>query len=225
MKNKNGLTLHAHAKINLYLHVGPRRADGYHSIDTLFQEISLHDTLTFRLAPARISLRVTGGKLSAGPDNLVVRALEMLRQTLSVKAGMRVVLDKKIPMGAGLGGGSSDAAAALLAGWTLWKGPVPKKIPLALFDCAKKLGADVSFFLMGGRARAGGVGEKLMPVKKYAKQHLVLVYPRTHVSTAEAYRWIDQERPVKIKARKNGREKNGLVRWAGPFCKCVVRGE
>jgi hypothetical protein len=89
MKNKNGLTLHARAKINLYLHVGPRRADGYHSIDTLFQEISLHDTLTFRLAPARISLRVTGGKLSAGPDNLVVRALEMLRQTLSVKAGMR----------------------------------------------------------------------------------------------------------------------------------------
>src|SRR5262245_48161478 len=110
----------AHAKINTRLYVGPRRSDGYHSIDTIFQEISLHDTLTFRLAPRQIALRITGNKLTSGSDNLVVRALERLRDELGVDAGMSVTLDKRIPLGAGLGGGSSDAAAALKAGWTLW---------------------------------------------------------------------------------------------------------
>jgi len=193
MANKpSALVLSARAKINTHLYVGPRRADGYHSIDTIFQEISLQDTLTFRLTPQRISLSVRGAKLTAGPDNLIVRALEMLRKEMKIDSGMAVSLNKKIPMGAGLGGGSSDAAAALKAGWKLWgsrKGASP-----LLFKCAKKLGADVSFFLMGGRARARGIGEKLISLPSQKKKWLVLVYPRVHVSTPLAYRWLDESR-------------------------------
>ena len=119
------MILKARAKINLHLDIGPRRADGYHSLKTIFQEISLHDTLSFTTTPHPISLSLKGrgtkgeGRLSTGSDNIVVRALETLREKLDVSAGMKVHLTKKIPMGAGLGGGSSDAAAALWGGWWL----------------------------------------------------------------------------------------------------------
>lgn len=222
MENKKALTLRAHAKINLYLNVGPRRDDGYHSIDTLFQEISLHDTLRFRLAPRAISLRVTGSTLSAGPDNLIVRALELLRAKLNISSGMDVVLDKKIPMGAGLGGGSSDAAAALLAGWALWtnkhaSSAVKRRgLPQLLFKCAAQLGADVAFFLRGGRSRASGIGEKLSKPVHAEKKWLVLIYPRVHVSTPKAYGWIDESRhnpsPVALSLKGEGWERGKAAR-------------
>jgi 4-diphosphocytidyl-2-C-methyl-D-erythritol kinase len=113
---------------------------------------------------------------------------------------MRVHLTKRIPVGAGLGGGSSDAAAALKAGWSLWKGkPVRqlhRNVPTVLYQCARQLGADVPFFLRGGTACAEGIGEKLTTLKKPAKQWLVLVYPRVHVSTKMAYDLLDKS-PVK----------------------------
>ncbi len=204
----------ARAKINLHLHVGPRRADGYHSLDTLFQEISLHDRLTFRVAPKKITLRVKGARLTAGPDNLIVRALEMLRGKLGISEGMDVTLEKNIPMGAGLGGGSSDAAAALLAGYKLWTGK--KGIPKILFDCAAKLGADVAFFLRGGRAQAKGIGEKLSKPTFGPKKWLVVVYPRVHVATPLAYRWIDESRhnpsPVALSLKGEGWERGKAAR-------------
>jgi 4-diphosphocytidyl-2-C-methyl-D-erythritol kinase len=216
MTNKStSLTLKAHAKINLHLQVGPRRADGYHTIDTLFQEISLHDTLTF--APAdSISLRVSGGDVAAGADNLVVRALELLRKKLRTNAGMKATLTKRIPMGAGLGGGSSDAAAALLAGWAIWTGQPPQRaisrhgLPKLLFECAAELGADVAFFLRGGRAHAKGIGEKLAKPQASEKKWLVLVYPRVHVSTPKAYGWIDESRhdALRVSARATGKLKS-----------------
>src|SRR5205814_5633905 len=114
------LVLRAQAKVNLFLKVGRKRKDGYHSLQTLFQEISLHDRLRFKLSPRPpIRLTISGKKLSSGKNNLVVRALHLLRERLCAKEGMDVHLTKKIPMGAGLGGGSSDAAAALWGGWLL----------------------------------------------------------------------------------------------------------
>jgi 4-diphosphocytidyl-2-C-methyl-D-erythritol kinase len=200
-------SLNAHAKINLHLDVGPRRKDGYHSLVTLFQEISLHDTLEFELTPARLSLSVSNNKLSTGPDNLILRALHMLRQELGETRGLRVRLTKRIPMGAGLGGGSSDAAAALWAGWVAWKNRPLKeaierrRIPPILKRCAPKLGADVAFFLQGGRAWGRGIGEQLKAVRRYKKDFYVLIYPRVHVATAKAYAWLDESREVGLKLR------------------------
>lgn len=199
------MKLQARAKINLHLHVGPRRADGYHSIETLFQEISLHDTLIFRVAPKKIQLRVANAKLGPVRNNLVVEALTLLRHRLGLQAGMDVTLKKQIPVGAGLGGGSSDAAAALKAGWLLWtRLPFsPQRMPPLLLRCARELGADVTFFLRGGRAKAKGIGEKLTQLSRRKKQWMVLVYPRVHVSTPDAYRWIDQEKPVSFKNKND----------------------
>jgi 4-diphosphocytidyl-2-C-methyl-D-erythritol kinase len=185
----------AHAKINLHLDVGARRADGYHSLRTIFQEISLHDTLRFARAKNGISFTCFDPKL-AGADNLIVKALTLLCAELKTGAGARVHLTKRIPIGAGLGGGSSDAATALLAGLELWA-PRPlllnkKKCAALLFPLASKLGADVPFFLFGGTAKASGIGDELTPLPAQPKRWLVLVYPREHVSTPLAYNLLDR---------------------------------
>lgn len=192
------LVLQANAKINLHLDIGPRRKDGYHDLKTLFQEVSLHDTLTFELTPSKIEFTAAAAVPQA-QDNIVVTALTMLKHKLKTKQGMSVHLEKIIPMGAGLGGGSSDAAAALKAGWILWKKekmkrPYFDRIPPVLLECARKLGADVSFFLMGGTASAEGIGEKLKKLPSTTPKWLVLVYPRVHVNTALAYRLLDAHR-------------------------------
>ena len=201
------LTLNAPAKINLHLEIGRRRKDGYHNLVTLFQEISLSDRLRF--TPTRssaLSLRVSPVGLTSGPENLVIRALQLLREKLGVNVGMNVHLSKRIPVGAGLGGGSSDAAAALWAGWRLWKKGVngSRRSPRPfLSKLAMRLGADVPFFLKGGRAWAGGIGEKLRSVRTGKRRWLLLIYPRVHVSTKEAYRLLDQSRARKLNTRSS----------------------
>ena len=195
---RRGLMLKAHAKINLHLDVGDRRRDGYHDLRTLFQEISLHDTLTFALDDSELHLDVTPAGVPSGPDNLVMRALYQLRAALKIEKGMRVKLEKRIPVGAGLGGGSADAAAALLGGWALWRGrgklPAGRRPPLALMRIARTLGADVPFFLLGGTAWGEGVGEKLTRVPDCPRRWIVLVYPRVQVSTKIAYKLLDAAR-------------------------------
>ncbi|MCG3205402.1 MAG: 4-diphosphocytidyl-2-C-methyl-D-erythritol kinase [Elusimicrobia bacterium] len=205
------MILRARAKINLHLDVGSRRQDGFHSLKTLFQEISLHDTLEVSVMPQEILLSVEPKGLPTNSDNLVVRALEALRKKLGTTQGMRVHLKKRIPMGAGLGGGSSDAAAALWGGWLLWKSKSPhkkpKRIPQVLVSLARQLGADVPFFLKGGTAWAGGIGEKLKSVKTPRRRWLVLVYPKVHVSTPEAYRLLDEYRKKKSRPKPVSAEK------------------
>lgn len=202
------LRLNAHAKINLHLEVGARRKDGYHSLRTLFQEIELHDTLTFSPAPFGIRLTLSSSGLSTGPDNLVAKALTALQSELGIKTGVLVHLNKQIPIGAGLGGGSSDAAAALWGGWILWKGLSLRayrrgKVPPVLMKLAKGLGADVPFFLKGGRAWATGIGEKLRFLPSHFRQSLVLIYPNVHVSTQEAYRRLDEYRKKGVPRNKH----------------------
>src|SRR5262249_35896363 len=142
------LVLRAHAKVNLHLAVGRRRADGYHNLKTIFQEISLRDTLRFTPADSEaISLTIQGNSaLPSDDSNRVIRALDMLRRRLGVRRGLRVHLSKAIPTGAGLGGGSSDAAAALWGGWLLWRKKNyrnkkfirPRRPPKILFGCARR---------------------------------------------------------------------------------------
>jgi 4-diphosphocytidyl-2-C-methyl-D-erythritol kinase len=180
------------AKINLCLEVLGKRADGYHELRTIFQSISLHDTLTLR--PSRfpdISLSVRGNDTlsrEAIGKNLAYRAVEALRHELGVRKGVEITLDKKIPAGRGLGGGSSDAAAALL-GYLRLSG---KKLPAAeLLQIAASLGADVPFFLYGGTALGIARGEEIYPIPDVPPFSLLIVSPKDiHVPTPDAYRWL-----------------------------------
>jgi 4-diphosphocytidyl-2-C-methyl-D-erythritol kinase len=182
----------AFAKVNLRLDVLGKRADGYHELRTVFQTISLCDQLHFRphRAPG-IRLKIAGNDQLAeesAEKNLVYRAVHALRQDLKIKSGVEILLHKKIPAGRGLGGGSSDAAAALL-GYLQF---VHKKIaPPRLLEIAASLGADVPFFLLGGRALGLGKGDEIYPLPDIPKLCLLIVSPQNiHVPTPDAYRWL-----------------------------------
>ena len=179
------LTVPAFAKINLGLRVLGRRPDGYHEISTVFQTVSLHDTLTFETAPAgRLEMVCTDAEIPADETNLVLRAASALRERFGVALGARVGLEKVIPAGGGLGGGSSDAAVTLAALATLW-GIETDAGELA--EIGARLGADVPFFLYGGTAAGKGTGTDIRPLADAPKMHLCVVTPCVRVSTAEAY--------------------------------------
>jgi len=184
--------LPAYAKINLCLHVLGKRADGYHELRTIFQAISLHDTLELALVPEPgIFLETSDPALSVGPENLVHRAIDAMAGEIGIGGGVRARLEKRIPVARGLGGGSSDAAAALIGMLRLTK----KKIPLArLMEIAAGLGADVPFFLFGGRALAVNRGDEIYPLPNGPKQTVLVVSPRDiGVSTKDAYEWLSTE--------------------------------
>jgi 4-diphosphocytidyl-2-C-methyl-D-erythritol kinase len=182
----------AFAKVNLRLEVLGRRADGYHELRTIFQTISLHDTLDLETTRGtRIDLHIFGNSELArqpGRDNLVCRALEKLRSELGMRQGIRAMLTKRIPVGRGLGGGSSDAAAALVGLLRL----AGKRVePARLAEIASSLGADVPFFLSGGRALGIGRGDEIYPLPEIPRRPVVVVSPQDiAVATRDAYRWI-----------------------------------
>lgn len=186
----NTITLKAPAKINLFLEVTGRLPNGYHELATLFAKVSLSDTLSIRAqtsARENITLEITGPlsrALSATDDNLVCRAVRAFETHFNQPIQVHVQLDKHIPMGAGLGGGSSDAGAVLRGLCYLFG-----KDPLSLVPAAAKLGADVPLFLYPDTFLKGeGIGEKLTPVRAGGKMPwAVLVYPNTAVSTKEVF--------------------------------------
>jgi 4-diphosphocytidyl-2-C-methyl-D-erythritol kinase len=179
-------TAEAPAKINLALAVLGRRADGYHDIRTVFQAVDLADTL--HVSDRReegIALTVTGREWAPeGPENLVVRMGEALSRRHAPGRGARIVLEKRIPAGAGLGGGSSDAAAALLALERVWELELTAE---ARHRLALEIGSDVPFFLHGGTIRGEGRGEILTPLPPPPPAHWALILPDIRVSTARAY--------------------------------------
>jgi 4-diphosphocytidyl-2-C-methyl-D-erythritol kinase len=175
-------SVRALAKINLDLRVLERRPDGYHEIRTVFQTISLADRLEIAFTPARrTSVAIEGPAI---PDNLAERAAHAALAAMKSTAAVRLRLTKRIPMGAGLGGGSSDAAAVLLALPVLAGRPLA---PATLLEIASELGSDVPFFLLGGAAAAIGRGTELFPLPDGPNLPGVLVTPEIHVSTAQAY--------------------------------------
>jgi 4-diphosphocytidyl-2-C-methyl-D-erythritol kinase len=182
----------AFAKINLRLDILGKRPDGYHELRTIFQTISLHDDL--RLRPSRhpgITLIIYGdARLSQEPlrKNLVYRAVDALRHELKIHSGVEIELHKKIPAGGGLGGGSSDAAAALLGYLRLHRKKLP---PSRLIEIAASLGADVPFFLFGGRALGVNRGDEIYPLAGIPKRSIAVVVPHEiRVPTADAFRWV-----------------------------------
>jgi 4-diphosphocytidyl-2-C-methyl-D-erythritol kinase len=182
----------AFAKINLRLEIFGKRPDGYHELRTIFQSVSLHDELRLRAAPwPGITLTIRGNEALASEPaegNLVYRAVRALQKELRVRSGVEIELHKMIPAGGGLGGGSSDAAAALagylrLTGRTL---PLPR-----LMELGASLGADVPFFLLGGRALGVNRGDEIYPLEDGPRQTVLIVAPRgIRVPTADAYRWL-----------------------------------
>ena len=177
------LTLPAVAKLNLFLHITGRRADGYHNLQTLFQMLDCGDQLSFTLTMDGEIHFSCSDKSIENDSNLVVRAAKLLQPLASDNAGVKIHLDKQVPMGGGLGGGSSDAATTLLALNQLWQ---LKLSNAQLCELGLKLGADVPVFVFGKTAFAEGVGEKLQPVSLPEKYYLI-VTPDVHVSTAEVF--------------------------------------
>jgi 4-diphosphocytidyl-2-C-methyl-D-erythritol kinase len=177
------LIAHSFAKVNLALAVLGRRADGYHEIRTVYQAIDLCDRLELR--PHR-TLQLECKGLDGVPvqDNLVWKAAVALSRQISPGQGAHIYLSKTIPPGSGLGGGSSNAAAALLGLCRLWQIELE---PEALLDIAAGLGSDVPFFLFGGTALGVGRGEEIYPLPEISPSNLVIAFPGKRVSTAEAY--------------------------------------
>jgi 4-diphosphocytidyl-2-C-methyl-D-erythritol kinase len=183
------LTLPAFAKINLSLRVLGKRPDGYHEIQTVFQTISLHDTLRFTLTNApHIVLACDDRRVPSGAENIVCRAAVALQQRFKSQQGAYISLEKKIPIEAGLGGGSADAAVTLLALAHLWQ---TRAAEHDLLDIAGGLGADVPFFLNGGTALGTGIGREVTELSDADGKFLIVIKPNTRISTASAYQALN----------------------------------
>ncbi len=183
------LRVRSFAKINLALAVLGKRPDGFHEIRTVFQSIDLHDEILLYGASG-FQLECEGLPDVAPEQNLVWKAAIALARLTRHTGGARIILRKRIPVGAGLGGGSSNAAATLLGLCRLWKLELEAS---ELISLASGLGSDVSFFLRGGTALGIGRGEEIYPLPPMAPGHLVVVYPGIQVSTTEAYRRLSLE--------------------------------
>ena len=189
-----GVSVRAHAKINLDLRVLGSRPDGYHELRTVFQALSLHDRLECIPRPGPFAIQCDTAGVPLDASNLVWKAAQGLWRSLRRDGPVRDVvirLDKQIPLQAGLGGGSADAAAALLGLTCLWRVPVQ---PAQLTDVASNLGADVPFFLSGGTALGLGRGDEVYPLADLPRHWIVLLIPGFGVSTSDAYGWYDSER-------------------------------
>ncbi|MGL5048998.1 MAG: 4-(cytidine 5'-diphospho)-2-C-methyl-D-erythritol kinase [Shewanella sp.] len=174
----------APAKLNLFLHINGRRADGYHELQTLFQFIDYCDILDFKVTKTpKLILHSNMSNVVANSDNLILQAAKSLQQTTGFKGGAEIWLDKHLPMGGGLGGGSSDAATTLVALNTLWNTQLSTD---ELANLGLKLGADIPVFIHGFAAFAEGVGERLQAVNPNEPWYLVIA-PDAHVSTADVF--------------------------------------
>jgi 4-diphosphocytidyl-2-C-methyl-D-erythritol kinase len=187
---KSGRTLQvpAYAKINLGLEVLGLRQDGYHELRTIFQTVELHDSVTVRPTPSGISLGCDHAALATDETNLAYRAARDLLRYSRVKGGVHIDLVKRIPIGGGLGGGSSDAAAVLRAVDALYGLGLG---PAGLHALARRLGADVPYFLFGGTALGLARGDEVYPLRSQIAAHVVLVDPARPVSTAAVFRRVD----------------------------------
>ena len=191
------LTLRAPAKINLALHILVRREDGYHELAMLMEKISLCDEIRLEKTTSAIELVDT---TDIPPEkNLAFRAAKRLHEVSAASWGVRIQLAKKIPMGAGLGGGSSDAAAVLKGLNQIWELDWPVK---KLSEIGVQLGADVPFFLSDGPALVRGIGERVIPQRQCPKLWIILIYPGVAIDTKWAYRAWDQNQLALSEARQ-----------------------
>lgn len=178
------ITLPAYAKINLFLHITGERPDGYHNLQTLFQFVDLKDTMTFSKCSSGNTSISSNIPISTLEDNLVYKATQALFPHAKTPSGMHIDIEKNIPMGAGLGGGSSNAATTLMVINEIWQ---CEQSLDQLKLIGAELGADIPIFIHGQCAWAEGIGEQLQSVH-YPEQHILLVFPKLHIKTAELFK-------------------------------------
>ena len=199
----------APAKLNLFLHITGRRTDGYHTLQTIFQFLDFGDRLQFAVRDDGV-IECRGGPAGVAPqDDLTVRAARLLKDHTGSPAGATISIEKRVPTGAGLGGGSSDAATTLLALNHLWNTHLPRA---ELEQLGSRLGADVPVFVRGHAAWAEGIGDVLTPVDPPESWYTVIV-PPVHVPTAAIYSDPDLTRhsvPIKIRAFLTGQTRNDM---------------
>jgi 4-diphosphocytidyl-2-C-methyl-D-erythritol kinase len=172
------------AKINWTLDVLYKREDGYHELRTIYQSISLHDRLRIDETSGAIEIACDDPQVPRNDTNLAYRAAEALRHQIGTSKGARIAIEKRIPVAAGLGGGSSNAAATLLALTRLWQVEINEP---ELTRIAAMIGSDVPFFLVGGTALGLGRGEQVNPIEQVQCEHLLLVNPGFELSTSDVY--------------------------------------
>jgi 4-diphosphocytidyl-2-C-methyl-D-erythritol kinase len=186
------LRLNAYAKINLTLDVLGDRPDGYHDIETVLHTVELHDTIILKEDGEGITLRCTSSDVPAETQNIVHRAAHLLKETFRIPRGIEIELTKRIPVAAGLGGGSSDAAVTLLGLAQMWKLRVDDR---QLMDLGSKIGSDVPFFLIGGAALAIGRGERVRMLRALPTTWVVIARPKIQITSEWAYKAIDHGAP------------------------------
>jgi 4-diphosphocytidyl-2-C-methyl-D-erythritol kinase len=189
-------TLPSFAKINWILRVRGRRKDNLHELQTVFQTVTLHDKISFT-ARSNTELQVTcdAPNIPLDESNLILRAAIALRERYSVRKGASIHLEKVIPVEGGLGGGSSNAAIALLGLAHLWEVETNKE---ELTHLGASLGADVPFFLTGGTALGTGLGTEIKPINEVMAAHLLIIKPEAKVSTAAAYQSLNAPALTKV---------------------------
>ncbi|TET27566.1 4-(cytidine 5'-diphospho)-2-C-methyl-D-erythritol kinase [Candidatus Aerophobetes bacterium] len=178
------LTFQAAAKINLYLDILGRRSDGYHEIESIIQSVRLYDKIILRLKGREIKIRCTHPEVPLDEENTCYRAAEILLTVLGMRQGLEIEIQKNIPIGSGLGGGSADAAATLIGMRKLFQIDIPFS---DLSKLALELGSDVPFCLLGGTALVRGRGEKIIPLPLLKNGWFILVDPGISISTSWVY--------------------------------------
>jgi 4-diphosphocytidyl-2-C-methyl-D-erythritol kinase len=186
------IRVQAAAKVNLHLRVYNRRADGYHGILSIFQAVSLADSIVIRSLKESDSIAIDGDFDCPARLTTVYKAAVAYREATGIRTGLRISVDKRIPAGAGLGGGSSDAAAVLIGLDALLRGRLS---PSELEGLGSSIGSDVPFFLSSAAAIVAGRGEKVSPIEARDDFRLVIAFPGFAVQTARAYALLDQVRP------------------------------
>jgi 4-diphosphocytidyl-2-C-methyl-D-erythritol kinase len=184
------LRLNAYAKVNLTLDVLGDRPDGYHDIETVLHTVELHDSIILREDGDGIAVRCASDDVPADTQNIVYRTAQLLKETFGIARGVEVELKKCIPIAAGLGGASSDAAVTLLGLAQMWKLRLADR---QLMDLAARIGSDVPFFLAGGAALAVGRGERIRILRPLPSTWVVLARPPILISTEWAYKVLDHE--------------------------------
>jgi 4-diphosphocytidyl-2-C-methyl-D-erythritol kinase len=194
----NSINCKAHAKVNIGLQVKDRREDGFHNIHTIFQELELHDQIKIEKRQGGWSIKINNSKIPANESNSCVQSYLAVKKQFTTIDGISITLNKNIPSGAGLGGGSSDAAAVLMGLRELFDLPLDHS---GLSEIAVKIGADVPFFIFGGTQIANGIGNLLLQINKPIDGFYLLVVPDIFISTAWAYKALkkhlkeDMDRP------------------------------
>jgi len=208
------LVVPAPAKVNRFLHVTGRRDDGYHTLESLFTLVDLADTVTLASRDDGEVVRARDVPGVPADDDLALRAARRLKEATGCRKGVAIAIDKAIPLGAGLGGGSSDAASVLLALNRMWALRLPRD---ALVEIAAGLGADVPFFVFGETALARGIGERLTAMTA-PRAFLALAFPDAHVATAEIFAAPELTRSTPSAKIDVFSESYGRNDLSGPAC-------